>query len=159
MTQPSSPETQEPTLAQQLARLILSLRKLPYAANQVEALHHQQLHSLFVLSHLLREGQTVRPSDLSRAMFITRGAVTHMLNTLQAAGLIEREVDPSDRRNVLLTITPAGLERMEKQRAFFLARVQGVVDFLGEEDARELTRILARAAPYLRSQSQKPNPQ
>lgn len=162
MTQSSTPS--ELTIAQQLSQLVLSMRKLapqgpPGAAHDKDHVHHQQLHFLFLLSHLTRDKGSVRPSDLSTAMHITRGAVTHTLNVMESTGLILRKTDPSDRRNVLVTITPIGQERMDRQRALFLANMQNLVDHLGEEDARTLVRILTVAVPFLQSQLNKPGPQ
>ena len=104
----------------------------PGAAHDKDHVHHQQLHFLFLLSHLTRDKGSVRPSDLSTAMHITRGAVTHTLNVMESTGLILRKTDPSDRRNVLVTITPVGQGGWTPARPF-LANMQNLVDHLGEE--------------------------
>jgi DNA-binding MarR family transcriptional regulator len=50
--------------------------------------------------------QTVR--GLARHLEIAKPAVTRAVDRLKAAGLVRRTVDPSDRRSVLISCTPAG---------------------------------------------------
>jgi DNA-binding MarR family transcriptional regulator len=50
--------------------------------------------------------QTVR--GLALHLAIAKPAVTRAVNRLQAAGLVKREADPSDRRSVLIAPTASG---------------------------------------------------
>jgi DNA-binding MarR family transcriptional regulator len=63
-----------------------------------------------VLNTLRRVGDRhgSKPSDLARSSLITTGAMTSRLDRLQRAGLIRRTPDPTDRRGVLVQITPRG---------------------------------------------------
>ncbi|MGI5236833.1 MarR family winged helix-turn-helix transcriptional regulator [Dactylosporangium sp. CA-139066] len=53
-------------------------------------------------------------ADLGRATGIDRSDVTASLSDLESRGLVERSVDPGHRRRNIVTITPAGLERLEE---------------------------------------------
>ena len=68
--------------------------------------------------HLLSRTSPVRLSELTmaaQAAQVTQSAVTQLVTRLEQDGLVERQPDPSDRRGVLVGITPAG-------RAFARAR-------------------------------------
>jgi DNA-binding MarR family transcriptional regulator len=49
-----------------------------------------------------------KPSDLAEAFSTTRGNVSHAISSLEAKGLVQRRIDPSDARAFLLTLKPAG---------------------------------------------------
>jgi len=49
-----------------------------------------------------------KPGELARSSLITSGAMSARLDRLENAGLIIRTPDPSDRRGVLVYLTPGG---------------------------------------------------
>lgn len=65
---------------------------------------------------LLRDGRSVTPSHVARALGCTRGNVTALASRLAAFGLVERRYDSRDRRRVWLRITPRGLQRLARAR-------------------------------------------
>jgi len=48
------------------------------------------------------------PSALSRALGISKQAVSQLIDTMVMRGYLERTPDPEDRRRMLLTLTPRG---------------------------------------------------
>jgi len=74
-----------------------------------------------VLAALFFEGRgEIKPSALAEAFETTRSNVSHCISSLEAKGLVRREIDPQDARAVRLLLRPLG-----KRRA---ARVVGIVD-------------------------------
>lgn len=69
-----------------------------------------------VLNTLRRRGeeQGTNPRDLARSSLITSGAMTSRLDRLERAGLIERTLDPNDRRGVRVHLTEQG-EKLAKR--------------------------------------------
>ncbi len=63
-----------------------------------------------VLATLRRSGAPylLSPTQLMRAVMLSSGAMTNRLDRLESAGLVKRQPDPSDRRGVLITLTPEG---------------------------------------------------
>ena len=63
-----------------------------------------------VLATLRRAGPPyrVRPTDFAETLMLTSSGTTKRLDRLEAAGHITRERDPSDRRGVLIALTPQG---------------------------------------------------
>ena len=51
---------------------------------------------------------------LQRYSQVTSGAITNRIGRLEEQGWVRREVDPSDRRQVFVTLTESGLDRAQK---------------------------------------------
>ncbi len=111
--------------------------------------------SEFILLKMLR-GQNencplgMRVTEISNKLHITPSAVTHTINSLEKGGFIQRLADPSDRRIVLVGITDKGdkvcRQIYEKQVSF----LEGLVNYLGEEDSKEFIRLLSAAMDYFK---------
>ncbi len=71
---------------------------------------------------MLHHGVGTTAGELARYACVDTGAVTRMLDRLEAKGLVERRASPKDRRVVELRLTREG-ERLCKQIPFGLARV------------------------------------
>jgi DNA-binding MarR family transcriptional regulator len=50
----------------------------------------------------------IKPSDLAETFSTTRGNVSHAISSLEAKGMVQRKIDPSDARVFLLTLKPSG---------------------------------------------------
>ncbi|WNV84399.1 MarR family transcriptional regulator [Umezawaea sp. Da 62-37] len=57
----------------------------------------------------LIRGGPLPAGALAKEIGLTPGAVTGMIDRLEAAGLVRREVDPNDRRRVLVDSTESGI--------------------------------------------------
>jgi DNA-binding MarR family transcriptional regulator len=96
---------------------------------------------------LLAAGPSV-PSDLAARLGLTTGAMTKVLDRLQAAGYVARSADPADRRRIVITADPEGFaalaasyaplrERMSDQLAgYTTGELAAIVRFL--RTARQL---------------------
>ncbi|SNT58864.1 DNA-binding transcriptional regulator, MarR family [Asanoa hainanensis] len=70
-----------------------------------------ELWELEILCALRNGGGTLTMGALLDAAQITSGAITNRVARLERDGYVRREMAADDRRQVLVTITPAGLER------------------------------------------------
>jgi DNA-binding MarR family transcriptional regulator len=59
-------------------------------------------------------GHQLSAGGLLRQSQVTSGAITNRLSRLEESGWIRRDVDPQDRRQVLVTLTETGLLRAHK---------------------------------------------
>ena len=59
-------------------------------------------------------GRQMSAGALLRESQVTAGAITNRVGRLEAQGWVRRDVDPADRRQVLVTLTPAGERHAEK---------------------------------------------
>jgi len=93
---------------------------------------------------MLKLGRASNAIELAREMDIDAGAVTRMLDRLEAKGLLERVRSEADRRVVHLRLTAAG-EAVAKKVPYVLAAVNN--DFLrgfSDADWKQLRRLLGR---------------
>lgn len=63
-----------------------------------------------LLVALKSSGRSMVPSELSDDLAVTRANISNLLNTLEQAGRIQRNFDPTNRRRVLVSLTPEGHE-------------------------------------------------
>lgn len=95
---------------------------------------------------LLQAGRASNAIELAREMDVDTGAVTRMVDRLEAKGLIERVRSDDDRRVVHLRLTRSG-EDTAKKVPHILAAVNN--DFLrgfSETEWKQLRKLLARLA-------------
>jgi DNA-binding MarR family transcriptional regulator len=65
-----------------------------------------------VLMSLLRApGHRRSAGELQRESWVTSGAITNRVGRLERRGWVSREVDPNDRRQVLVSLTQEGLQQ------------------------------------------------
>lgn len=86
---------------------------------------------------------------LSQMLGITQATITPMVERLVQKGLVERAVSPTDKRAKLLSLTPQGVELLQAHHRQEQEQLQRLMDYLGEEDTAQLTRILTKITTYL----------
>lgn len=114
-------------------------------------LRHRTLHALApwdvtpsqarALGALARHGP-VRLGALSGHLRIAPRSATEVVDTLAAAGLVERRPDPADRRATLVALTARGTEVMGAIRAARAAEADDFFARLDDADRAALARIL-----------------
>ena len=95
---------------------------------------------------LLKAGRASTANELAREMDIDAGAITRMVDRLEAKGMIERVRSGEDRRVVNLSLTKAG-DATAAEVPHVLAAVNN--DFLrgfSEAEWKQLRKLLARLA-------------
>ena len=94
----------------------------------------------------LRCEDTLTVSGLGRAVDVSEPAASVLVGQLEDHGLARRGHDAADRRRVLVTLTPEGLERVERLRHGKSERALELLDRLTDDDLESLTRGLAALA-------------
>lgn len=84
----------------------------------------------------------VRVSHLARQLGIAPRSATEVADALEAAGLLTRSPDPTDRRAVLLTLTDEGWHAVAAARERRRAAADEAVASLSPADRAELRRLL-----------------
>ncbi|MCL9661636.1 MarR family winged helix-turn-helix transcriptional regulator [Paenibacillus hunanensis] len=90
----------------------------------------------------------IQVSELSRMLRVTSPTVTQLIKGMENDGLVERNMDPSDRRAVRVTLTDKGESIMDQSLSVFKSSFEGLVDYLGEEESRKLAQLLGRVYEY-----------
>jgi DNA-binding MarR family transcriptional regulator len=99
-----------------------------------------------LLAALRRAGRPyeLNPTQLMRATLLSSGGTTKRLDRLAEAGLVERRPDSSDRRGVLVRLTPKGKAIIDKAVEAHVANEERLLRSLGPADRRALDDLLRR---------------
>jgi DNA-binding MarR family transcriptional regulator len=99
-----------------------------------------------VLATLRRTGPPyrLRPSDFTGSLMLTSSGTTKRLDRLERAGLIERAPDPDDRRGVLITLTDAGHELIDRVTEAHMANEQRLLAGLSPAERDRLAALLRK---------------
>jgi DNA-binding MarR family transcriptional regulator len=99
-----------------------------------------------VLATLRRSGAPymLSPTRLYEAAMISSGGMTNRLDRLEQAGLIKRDPDPHDRRGVLITLTPAGIELIDNVTEAHMANEARLLSALSEAERDRLAALLRK---------------
>lgn len=95
-----------------------------------------------VLGRLDREGpQSV--SDLAAAERVRPQSMAQTVGDMEVDGLVERNPDPSDRRRALVSLTAAGLERIEESRRDRVDWLARAIEDLPPADQAAIERAIS----------------
>lgn len=129
---------------QVLSRVSRLAKHLDRARRAAFAEHALEPWEFDVLTALRRAGKPyeLSPGTLLRATLVTSGTMTNRIDRLAQAGLVRRRPDPEDRRGVLVSLTTAGLDRVDAAFSDLLRREHDLLAGLGADDQRALAALL-----------------
>ena len=108
---------------------------------------YKTLHALMVQPYPTE----ATPAQLADATHVTRAAMTSRLDRLVGAGLVTREVDPTDRRRVLVRPTAKGREAWDKHIFEGMARDRQLLSVLAPDELVQLNTLLRKVVRSLES--------
>lgn len=130
-------------LTQELIRCFAQFKRIDWHEGSFNGVKKSELLLLATMIEIMKDGRVgVKTSDLSSNLMVTPAAVTHMINSLEEGGFVERKSEPKDRRIVLVSPTEKGKHIMNLAKERFNKNFEELVNFLGIEDSKELTRLL-----------------
>ena len=97
-----------------------------------------------ILSVLAQRGCVDSTAQLCKDLSYDAGAMTRMIDRLEAKGLISRSRCPNDRRLVKIELTPEGLQALPKLRECSVRVLNRFLRGFTEVEARQLEGYLAR---------------
>ncbi len=99
-----------------------------------------------VLATLRRTGPPyqLRPSDFTGSLMLTSSGTTKRLDRLERAGLVERAPDPDDRRGVIITLTEAGHELIDRVTEAHMANEHRLLEGLSAREREQLAGLLRK---------------
>ncbi|NCT92754.1 MarR family transcriptional regulator [Cellulomonas sp. APG4] len=127
-----------------LSRVSRLARHLDLARRTAFDRHDLELWEFDVLSALRRAGEPYQlsPGTLVTQTLVTSGTMTNRIDRLAARGLVERLPAPSDRRGVLVRLTPAGRARVDAALEDLLRVERGLLADLPDADRARLADLL-----------------
>ena len=85
-----------------------------------------------------------RLGSLAQVFGLDPSTITRQVQSLEAAALVERHTDPTDRRAALLDLTPDGARLLHATREWRRERLQQALADWSEEDHDEFARLLEK---------------
>ena len=145
------------SLAHELLQIMKGFPRLDFREPTIEGLTGSEKGLLVMLTMNLDASQKTLPvSSIGDLLRITPGGVTHLLNPLEEHGYIERLPDPKDRRIVRIGLTRRGAQAARSLVAEAERQLVGLIEHLGEQESRTLTRLLARSIEYFSKRPARP---
>ena len=131
---------------QVFSRVSRLARRLDLDRAQAFAQHHLEGWDFDVLSALRRAGEPYQlsPGQLIRQTLVTSGTMTNRVDRLERRGLVGRSPDPTDRRGVIVRLTPEGQQAVDAAMADLLDRERTLLAELSSTDHDELAAMLRR---------------
>lgn len=115
-------------------------------ATLAEMLAHYRLQPGWfdVLAALRRAGAPyeLNPTQLMRTTMISSGGMTKRLDRLAEAGLVERRLDPDDRRGTLIRLTRRGKATIDKAIEAHIANEEELLRSLSSAQRSTLDELL-----------------
>lgn len=101
---------------QALSRVTRLARRLDLERRSAFERHDLEPWEFDVLSSLRRSGSpyALTPGVLMNELLVSSGTMTNRIDRLERKGLVARSPAPTDRRAVLVTLTPQGRQRVDE---------------------------------------------
>ena len=140
----------EKTTAERLLEAFMGFRRADWRPNQMlNGLTPGDARIIFCIKRMVPpDSPGVKVSELSNLLLVTTPTMTKQLNNLETVGFVVKSADPEDRRVVRIRVTPKGEAAIQEARETFLAAMNGLVEYLGEEDSNRLAELLTKAFTY-----------
>lgn len=108
-----------------------------------------QVVCLRAVSSLEALGIGVTVVEISQSVQLSPATVSRIVDRLEAAGLVARTRSTSDRRKVSISLTPAGLERVQAMPLPLQDQFLRRLDDLPPDDRKELLGALRRVVELM----------
>lgn len=140
----------EPSAAELAEALFLTTHALKHtgqhcmgeADSRLRAISFPRARLLMALDDA-KQGR-VRMGDLSQALGVTARNITTIVDGLEREGLIGRRPDPTDRRAILIMLTPEGQEYIAQVHAIQREIAESFFAALDPGERAEMLRLLAK---------------
>jgi DNA-binding MarR family transcriptional regulator len=119
------------------------LRSLRRAVEQAEGEDRLTMQQLRCLQMLAAEGGTALTTGLARKLRVAVPTMTRMIDGLAERGLIERQPDPTSRRQIRIVLSGDGRVLLDRHEAIIAARLRRL---LGRLDRGQQERLLLAVA-------------
>jgi DNA-binding MarR family transcriptional regulator len=99
-----------------------------------------------VLAALRRSGAPYQlsPTELFNTLMVSSGTMTHRIDRLEQANLVQRIPDPSDRRSTQIALTDSGLDLIERAVAAHIQNEHRILSVLTPSERETLVQLLRK---------------
>lgn len=128
-------------------RLLRIARLLEKQRETLLAKYGLSVWSFDVLATLRRQGPPyqLKPTDLYSLLMLSSGAMTNRIDRLEQDGIVVRSRDGSDRRSVIVQLTPKGIALADEVMPVLFAQEGALLsEFATPEELETLVPLLRR---------------
>jgi len=104
---------------------------------------------------VLRTSGGMTAGDLARSLQVTSGATTRVIDSLVAAGHARREADPTDRRRVLIKLSPAAERVVDSSFEQLREQARVLLESYQDEELETVARFLADVRSLIRAHTRR----
>ncbi len=130
----------------ELAAKLLQNMRMFHRARPLQHITGTLQGEIFVLHFVACQGGGVLPGSIGREMGVSSARIAAALGKLESKGLITRQIDINDRRQILVEATREGRDLAETYMRKASEVAEELLRALGERDAQEYVRITGRLA-------------
>lgn len=94
------------------------------------------------------EGLT--PTEIGQMLDLEKGSLTTILDQLEEMGFIVRVVDPNDRRKLLVSLSQAGREQMDKTMSQYTESLVELFKDVEDEEKATFIRSLRHVVDFIK---------
>ena len=140
--------TTNPT-AQKLLKSFMQFNKAEWHQRSIAGCKPSEIRVLFCIKKGLKSDiPEMKVSEISKQLHVTSPTITQLMKGLEANGLIERNIDPIDRRAVGIKLTEKGELVTRHAAEVFSSSLNGLIEYLGEEQSDQLAELLFKVFRY-----------
>lgn len=140
-------------IVQKLMRSFMQFNKATWHQRTVAGCKPSEIRVLFCIKRGMKPGATeMKVSEISKLLHVTSPTVTQLLKGMEGNGLIERRIDSADRRAVGIRLTEKGEDVTRQAMSSLASTLQGLIEFLGEEESNQLIELLSKVFRYFSEQ-------
>lgn len=134
---------------QRLMNALMQFKRLGWHHQQIAGCKPSEIRVLFCIKKGTNlTNAEMKVSEISKRLHVTSPTVTQLLKGLEVNDLIERNIDPIDRRAVGVKLTAKGEMVVQQAMKAFTDSLHGLIDYLGEEDSNQFADLLSKAFRY-----------
>jgi len=112
-------------------------------------------HQQFEVIVLLDEEGTLQVAEIGKRLQIAKAQMTQVMDKLADLGLIEREINPADRRAINVSLSPRGRTVLAANKLRLRAAVKETMSTISDEDLAELSTSLRKVQDIMAMVDQK----
>lgn len=134
---------------QKLMSALMQFKRLGWHHQPIAGCKPSEIRVLFCIKKGTNPHSTeMKVSEISKRLHVTSPTVTQLLKGLEANELIERNIDPIDRRAVGVKLTERGEKVVQQAMDAFTDSMHGLIEYLGEEQSNQFADLLTKAFRY-----------
>ncbi|MGI6010311.1 MAG: MarR family winged helix-turn-helix transcriptional regulator [Ruminococcus sp.] len=111
-----------------------------------------------VLFFLLSVDKEILAGQIARKLNLSASRVTNILNSLVKKGLVQKRIDPTDKRHVYVSMTEEGKKYVCQKYREVISMYENVFRKLGMEDSVNYIRIVKRLSVLFDEERTKKQP-